>query len=57
MRTITVWIWFIGSVAWLVDAGVSLHFHDRSRASLVLCVSFLFLGAGIFYSRQGNRRR
>jgi hypothetical protein len=36
----------------MVDAGISLHLHDRPRATLALMVSFLFLGAGIFYSRQ-----
>jgi hypothetical protein len=55
MRKITLWIWFLGSAAWLVDAGVSLHFNNRPHAILALCIAFLFLGAGLFYNRQGNR--
>lgn len=48
----TAWIWFLGFAAWLIDAMLSMHYHNWLHARLSLMVAIVFLAAGIFYSRQ-----
>ncbi len=48
----TVWIWFLGFAAWLLDAIVSVHLHDWLHARLAAMVAIVFLAAGVFYRRQ-----
>jgi len=48
----TTWIWYLGFAAWIVDALVSVRFHDWLRARLALMVAIVFLTAGLFYRRQ-----
>jgi hypothetical protein len=48
----TVWIWFAGCAAWVIDGLVSIHFYNWLHARLAFCVAMLFLAAGLFYRRQ-----
>ncbi|MDQ2833755.1 MAG: hypothetical protein M3Y50_08445 [Acidobacteriota bacterium] len=48
----TAWIWFAGFAAWVIDALVSLHLHDRLHARLALMVAIVFFTAGLFYLRK-----
>ena len=48
----TAWIWFTGFAAWLIDAAVSLRYHNWLHARLALTVATFFLAAGIFYRFQ-----
>jgi hypothetical protein len=48
----TLWIWFAGCAAWLVDGFVSLRYHDQLHARLAFCVAMVFLAAGFFYRKQ-----
>jgi hypothetical protein len=48
----TVWIWFLGFAAWVLDAIVSVHLHDWLHARLAIMVAIVFLAAGLFYRRQ-----
>jgi hypothetical protein len=48
----TLWIWFAGCAAWIIDACVSLRFHDWLHAKLALCVATIFFAAGLFYRQQ-----
>lgn len=50
----TAWIWFVGCVAWIVDGGVSLHYHAVFHARLAFTVALVFLAAGFFYRSQKN---
>lgn len=46
------WIWFLGFLAWLVDAFVSMRLHNQQHAVLALMLALVFLAAGVFYSQQ-----
>jgi len=48
----TLWIWFAGFAAWVVDGAVSLHFHDWLHARLAFTVAMVFLAAALFYRQQ-----
>jgi len=48
----TLWIWFAGCAAWMVDGFISLRFHDPVHARLAFCVAMVFLVAGFFYRAQ-----
>jgi hypothetical protein len=48
----TLWIWFAGCAAWIVDGFVSLRYHDQLHARLAFCVAMVFLAAGFFYRKQ-----
>jgi hypothetical protein len=48
----TAWIWFVGFAAWLIDALISVRYHNVLHARLSLMVAIVFLTAGIFYRRQ-----
>jgi hypothetical protein len=47
------WIWFVGCGAWIIDAGVSLSYHNWPHAGLAFAISALFFAAGLMY--QGKR--
>lgn len=46
------WIWFAGTLAWLVDAGVSMRLHSTQHATLAIMLALVFFAAGLFYSQQ-----
>ena len=46
------WIWLAGCIAWLFDAGLSLHSHETQRAELNFLVAIMFGIAYAFYSSQ-----
>lgn len=46
------WIWFAGTLAWLVDAMVSVRLHAPQHATLALMLALVFFAAGVFYSQQ-----
>ena len=48
----TAWIWLAGCIAWLFNAGLSLHYHAQQRAELDFLIAMLFGGAYAFYSTQ-----
>ena len=48
----TAWIWFVGFVAWLGDALLSLRYHNLLHARIALVVAIVFFTAGLFYRRQ-----
>ena len=50
----TVWIWFVGCAAWIMDGVVQLHVHALLHARLAFTVAMLFLVAGLFYRNQKN---
>jgi hypothetical protein len=50
------WIWAAGTVAWIADGLVSLHFHNRLRAELAFLVAAMFFIAWLFYRKTDTRR-
>ena len=46
------WIWYLGFLAWLVDAFVSMRLRNQQHAVLALMLALVFLAAGVFYSQQ-----
>ena len=48
----TAWIWLAGCIAWLFDAGLSLHYHATARAELNFLIAMLFGFAYAFYASQ-----
>jgi hypothetical protein len=48
----TAWIWFVGFAAWLIDALISVRYHNVLHARLSLMVAIVFFTAGLFYRRQ-----
>lgn len=48
----TAWIWLAGCIAWLFDAGLSLHNHAQQHAELSFLIAMLFGLAYAFYSSQ-----
>lgn len=50
----TSWIWLAGMIAWLVDAGVDVHYRATQHAELSLLLAALFGIAWLFY-RQSPR--
>jgi len=50
------WSWFVGALAWYVDAAIQLHYHARGRALLALAVATVFFVAGMFWVRTPRQR-
>jgi len=45
----------IGCMAWLFDALVHVHLHQRPQAVLAFVLSGIFAAAWFFYNRQPGR--
>jgi len=50
----TVWIWYLGCAAWIVDGVVQLRLHALPRAELAFMVALVFLAAALFYRQQSR---
>ncbi len=48
----TSWIWLAGCIAWLFNAGLSLHYQAIQRAKLDFLIAMLFGLAYAFYFTQ-----
>ncbi len=46
------WIWFVGSLVWLVDGGISVHFRSWQHAELAFLLALVFAAAGFLYRGQ-----
>jgi hypothetical protein len=51
MRNVA-WIWFVGCGAWIIDAGVSLGYHNWPHAGLAFAIAALFFAAGLMFRGQ-----
>lgn len=51
MRNVA-WIWFVGCGAWIIDAGVSLGYHNWPHAGLAFAIATLFFAAGLMFRGQ-----
>ena len=46
------WIFYAGTLAWVIDAFVSMQLRNQQHAVLALMLALVFLAAGVFYSQQ-----
>lgn len=48
----TAWIWLAGCIAWTLDAGVSVYYHNQKHAVIAVCLALLFGIAWLSYRGQ-----
>ena len=56
MSVLKRWIWFIGTIAWYIDAAINLHYGARNHALLALMVATMFFIMGMVQVKSPKRR-
>lgn len=46
------WIWFVGSLVWLADGAISVHFRSWQHAELAFLLALVFVAAGVLYRQR-----